>query len=107
MTILCIQVEQIFQHLTHSRQVGCVKGRQMINHLWGVRSTYELSEWCLMVSFDFSNAFPTRSHTFIQAVLELIELPIGYIMFVLAIAKPPDLLASPTQQSHLCVVHTH
>ena len=84
MMILCIQIEQIFQQLTHSRQVGCVKGRQMINHIWGVRSRFELLQRCLMVSFDFSNAFPTLSHAFIQAVLKLIELPIGYVMFVLA-----------------------
>ena len=89
MTILCLQVEQIFQQLTHSRQVGCVKGRQMINHIWGVRSTFEMTERCLMVSFDFSNAFPTLSHTFIQAVLQLIELPIGYVLFVLATLRTP------------------
>ena len=89
MTILCLQVEQIFQQLTHNRQVGCVKGRQMINHIWGVRSTFEMTERCLMVSFDFSNAFPTLSHTFIQAVLQLIELPIGYVLFVLATLRTP------------------
>ena len=89
MTILCLQVEQIFQQLTHSRQVGCVKGRQMINHIWGVRSTFEMTERCLMVSFDFSNAFPTLSHTFIQVVLQLIELPIGYVLFVLATLRTP------------------
>ena len=84
MTILCLQVEQIFQHLPHSRQVGCVKGRQMINHIRGVRSAFEMSKRCLMVSFEFSNAFPTLIHTFIQADLHLIELPIGYVMLVLA-----------------------
>ena len=89
MTILCLQVGQIFQQLTHSRQVGCVKGRQMINHIWGVRSTFEMTERCLMVSFVFSNAFPTLSHTFIQAVLQLIELPIGYVLFVLATLRTP------------------
>ena len=88
-TIPCRQAEQIFQQLTHSRQVGCVKGREMINHIWGVRSTLEMTERCLMVSFDFSNAFPTLSHTFIQAVLQLIELPIGYVLFVLATLRTP------------------
>ena len=89
MTILCIQVEQIFQHLTHPKQVGCVKGRQMIHHVWGVSSTYERSDRCLMVSFDFSNSFPTLSHTFIQALLQLIELLMGYILFVLATLCTP------------------
>ena len=89
MTILCLQVEQIFQQLTHSRQVGCVKGRQMINHIWGVRSNFEMTERCLMVSFDFSNAFPTLSHTFIKAVLQMIELPFGYVLFVLATLRTP------------------
>ena len=88
-TILCIQVEQIFRQLTHSRQVGCVKGRQMINHIWGVRSTFELADRCLLVSFDFSNAFPTLSHAYIQAVLQLIELPVGYVLFVPAILRTP------------------
>ena len=42
-----------------------------------------------MVSFDFSNAFPTLNHEFIQAVLQLIELPLGYVMFVLATLRTP------------------
>ena len=73
----------------HSRHVGCVKGRQIINHIWGVRSHFELSEQCLMVSFDFSNAFPTLSHAFIQAVPQPTESPIGYVKFVLATLRAP------------------
>ena len=41
MNIVCLMVEQIFQQLTHRRQVGCVKGRHMINHIWAVRSGWE------------------------------------------------------------------
>ena len=89
MTILCIQVEQMFQQLTHSRQVGCVKGRQMINHIWGVWSTFEPVDRCVMVSFDFSNAFPTLSHACIQAVLRLIQRTAGYVLVVLAIVRMP------------------
>ena len=70
-------------------QVGCVKGRQFIHYVWGVRSTYERSERCLMVSFDFSNAFPTLSHTFIDEVLQLIKLPMGYVLFVFATLRTP------------------
>ena len=61
----------------------------MIHHAWGVRSTYERSDRCMMVSFDFSNAFPTLSHAFIQAMLQLIELPMGYVPFVLGTLRTP------------------
>ena len=56
----------------------------MIYHIWGVRSTFELSERCLMVRFDFSKAVPTLSHTFIQVGLQLMELLVGYVLCVLA-----------------------
>ena len=70
-------------------QMGCVKGRRIIHYVWGVRSTYERSERCLMVSFDFSNAFPTLSHAFIEEVLHLIKLLMGYVPFVLATLRTP------------------
>ena len=61
----------------------------MINHVWGIRSMHELSERRVMVSFDFLNAFLTLSHSFVQAVMQLIELPVGYVMFVLATLRAP------------------
>ena len=73
--ILCIQVEQNFQQLTHRKQVGCIKGRQMMHHIWGLRSQYESMSRGALVTFDFSNAFPTLTHQFISAVLQLIHLP--------------------------------
>ena len=42
-----------------------------------------------MVGFDFSNAFPTLSHAFIQAVVQLIKLLMGYVLFVLATRRTP------------------
>ena len=83
MNILCIQVEQIFQQLTHRREVGCVKGRQMLHHIWSMRSGYEDMSQGILVSFDFSKAFPSFSHSFIEAVLEIICLPASYIQFAL------------------------
>ena len=48
-----------------------------------------MTERCPMLSFNFSDAFPTLSHTIIQAVLQPIELPMGYVMFVLATLCTP------------------
>ena len=92
--IVCMSVEQIFQHLTHRRQVGRVKGRQMIHHVWGVRSGYEHMQTGALISFDSSNAFPTLTHEFIFATLHLIELPETMIAFI------PSTLITPY---HLCV----
>ena len=89
MNIVCLMVEQIFQRLTHRRQVGCVKGRHMINHIWAARSGWEGMRSGVLVSFDFSNAFPTLTHNFITAVLRLIELPECIISFILLTLTAP------------------
>ena len=84
MNILCIRVEQIFQRLTHRKQVGCVRGKQTMHHIWGVRSQCESMSRGALVTFDFSNAFPTLTHQFISAVLQLIfvEDPDGALPFL-------------------------
>ena len=89
MNIVCLMVEQIFQQLTHRRQVGCVKGRHMINHIWAVRSGWEGMRSGVLVSFDFSNAIPTLTHNFITAVLRLIDLPGCMISFIFTTLTAP------------------
>ena len=79
MNIVCLQVEQHFQRLTYRCQVGCVKGRQMFHHIWSTSSGYEDMSQGILVSFDFSNAFPSLSQAFIADVLESICLPASYI----------------------------
>ena len=82
-------VEQVFQQIAHHRQVGCVKGRQMVNHIWAVESGWEEMPSVLLVSFDFSDAFPTPTHDFISAVLRLIELLEPMIMFIMSTLRAP------------------
>ena len=43
-----------------------------------------------MVSLDFSNAFPTLSHSFIEAALQKTQLPPFHIQFILATLVSPD-----------------
>ena len=88
MNILCIHVEQIFKQLTQRHQVGCIKGRQMLHHIWGVCSSYDAMQSGALVTFDYSNAFPSLTHQYIAAVLELIHLPATYIAFVLDVLSP-------------------
>ena len=89
MTIVCMQVEQIFQHLTHKQQVGCLKGRVMQQYIWSVASAFQPRSQRIVVSFDFSNAFPTLSHNFIEAVLNHIQLPLMLIRFIMSTLKAP------------------
>ena len=89
MTILCLQVEQIFQRLTHKRQVGCVKGRSMQQHIWSVVSSFQTHSQGALVSFDFSNAFPILAHNFIKAVLTQIQLPAMLIEFIMSTLTAP------------------
>ena len=89
MNIVSLQIEQIFQQLTDKQQVGCVKGRQMLHHICGVKGGFESLNKGVLVSFDFSNAFPTMGHNFIQAVLHLIHLPPFHIMFILSMLTAP------------------
>ena len=42
-----------------------------------------------MISFDFSNAFPTLTHEFISAVLRLIEMPSTIISFIMSTLTAP------------------
>ena len=89
MNIVSLQIEQIFQQLTHKQQVGCVKGRQMIHHILGVKGGFETLDKGVLVSFDFANAFPTRSHNLIQALLQLNHLPPFHIVFILSTLTAP------------------
>ena len=61
----------------------------MIHHFWGVKGGYETLEKGVLVSFDFSNAFPTLAHNFIQAVLHFIQLPPFHVMFILSTLTTP------------------
>ena len=60
----------------------------MMHHIWGMRSEKESMSRGALVTFDFSNAFPTLTHQFISAVLQLIHLPAHYITFIYI--KYPD-----------------
>ena len=55
----------------------------------GVKGGFESLEKGVLLSFDFSNAFPTLGHNFIQAVLQLIHLPPFHIMFILSTLTAP------------------
>ena len=61
----------------------------MINHVCAVRSGWEGMRSGVLVSFDFSNAFPTLTYNFITAVLRLIELPECIISFILSTLTAP------------------
>jgi hypothetical protein len=37
MTIVMCMVEDVITHMTHPQQVGCIKGRKMIRHIWGAK----------------------------------------------------------------------
>ena len=89
MTIVAMQIEQIIQQLSHKQQAGCIKGRHMIQHIWGVKGGFESLDKGLLVSFDFSNAFPTLSHVFIEAVLHKIQIPPFHVHFILATLVAP------------------
>ena len=43
----------------------------------------------ILVSLDFSNAFPTLSHSFINALLHKIHLPPFHIQFILSTVVAP------------------
>ena len=66
----------------------------MLHHVWGVCSSYDTMHTGALVTFDYSNAFPSLTHQYIAAVLELIQLPASYMAFVL------DVLSAPY---HFCV----
>ena len=55
----------------------------------GVKGGFESLEKGVLVGFDFSNAFPTLGHNFIQAVLQIIHLPPFHITFILSTLTAP------------------
>ena len=89
MNVVSLQIEQHFQQLMHKQQVGCVKGRHMIHHIRGVKGVFDSLDKAVLVSFDFSNAFPTLSHNFVEAVLRTIQLPPFHVMFIMSTLVPP------------------
>ena len=89
MTIVTLQIEQIIQQSSHKQQVGCIKGRQMINHICNVKGDFESLNQGPLINFDFSNAFCMLSHSFIEAVLQMIQLPPFHIRFFMATPVAP------------------
>ena len=61
----------------------------MIHHIWGVTGGFDSLHKCALVSFDFSNTFPTLSHTFVEAVLLTIQIPPFHIQFILSTLVAP------------------
>ena len=91
MTIIMMMVRHIFIHLTHPQQVGCIKGRKMIRHIWGAKGGYDTMTSGIMISFDFSNAFPSLSHAFIRATLSFINIPSCLIELIMSTLVSPYL----------------
>ena len=82
MTIQYLQVsEQMLQQLTHKRQLGCMKGRAMQHRILQIASGFHPQAHCALKGFEFSNTFPTLSHKYIEAVLQLNQLPAAYSQF--------------------------
>ena len=55
----------------------------------GVKGGYDTLEKGVLVSLDFSKAFPTLAQNFIQAVLQSIQLPPFHVMFILSTLIAP------------------
>ena len=89
MTIIMCMVENVITQITHPQQVGCIKGRKMIRHIWGAKGGYDNMSSGIMISFDYSNAFPSLTHPFIKAALTLINLPEFIINVIMATLVSP------------------
>ena len=89
MTIIMCMVEDVITHRTHPQQMGCIKGRKMIRHIWGAKGGYDNMSSGIMISFDYSNAFPSLSHPFIRAALNLINLPDFIINVIMSTLVSP------------------
>ena len=61
----------------------------MRQHMWSAVSTFHTHSQGVLVTFDFSNAFPTLAHNFIRAVLTHIQLPAMPIEFIMSTVKAP------------------
>ena len=83
--MLLLQIEQLLMQIAPPppQQVRCFKGRQMINHVWGVRSEWESARAMALLSIDYHNAFPTLSPVFMHSVLTFINLPEMFIQLIL------------------------
>ena len=77
------------QQLTQGRQVGCIKGKQMLHCIEGVSVGFDTMSQGAPMSFDFSNAFPSLIHWFITAELRLIQLPSPDVACILSTVMAP------------------
>ena len=61
----------------------------MQQHIWSIISIFQTNHQGALVSFDFSNAFPTLAHKFIEAVLTHIQMPCMLIKFIMSTLTAP------------------
>ena len=61
----------------------------MLHHIWGVKAGYDSLDKRVLVSFDFSNAFPTLSHSLIEGMLNLIQIPPFHVLFIMSTLVAP------------------
>ena len=86
--IFLLQLEDLIAQITPLEQTGFIKGRSIWRNVYSARG-WEHSDECLMLSLDFSNAYPTMSHNLTQAILETCAVPPLMIRAIIAMLKFP------------------
>ena len=55
----------------------------MLHCIWGVHTKWESLASMAILSVDYENVFLSRSHEFIQNVLEYVCLPLAFVQLVM------------------------
>ena len=69
--ILLIQLEDVLLHCIPSQQMGFLRHRSILQHVYGSRALWDGLPEGAALSVDFKNVFPTMSHEMVAAALGL------------------------------------
>ena len=104
-TMLLIHIEDVLAQFVHPSQVGSLRGRQMQNHLWSLRSLCEVRPSYVAIGVDFVLALTSLSHVFISSLLKFFRLRANYIRLVMVVMKAPHkfMVGVPVVHGVICL----
>ena len=71
MTVLLMQIEDILHQVVPMEQKGCLKGRQIMEHVWHATGAWHEMSQGFMMTVDFRKAYDTVTFEYLVAVLNL------------------------------------
>ena len=90
-TVLLLQIKDISHHVVPLEQKGCMRGRQIMEHVWHATGPWHEMTQGFMPTVDFRKAYDSVTFKYLASVLNLMQLPLNYVRLILHVMASPRL----------------